>query len=365
MEAQSMRDLEPPEIDRCGVRATMGRSSLPLVTPLGAMSAAVVLAVVLFMGRGLSRRPEAPDQHIAFTHHSHVISLAYSPDGKYLAWEGWDGSLAMFDPRPRGAHGMLAFPNRGKVPQGLAFFPDGSTLCSSYADGRVRFWDVGARRERAGDPVDGIPGSRFALSADGKWLAVVTGERIDSVELRDGATGRLLGTLGTHAATIRSLSFAVGGPTLATGDTDGVVKLWDVLSRREVASLPASPIRGEPITSLAFSDGGRYLAASIINRHVTLYDLPTRRPVAELGQGGVPTFAVAFARDGRTLVAAGGQGSIEGWDVVSRTRRFITRGEGYSVYALGFSPDGRQLASAGSDGAVRLWEFDAERQVLR
>jgi predicted NACHT family NTPase len=74
-----------------------------------------------------------------------------------------------------------------------------------------------------------------AFSPDGKTLA--TGGRSNTVKLWDVASGKELATLKGHTNHANSVAFSPDGKTLATGSDDHIVKLWDVASRQELAAL--------------------------------------------------------------------------------------------------------------------------------
>ena len=365
MNLRARRAAEDRESQRGDAgRTVVRRVRLPLVTPVGVIGVVLLLTATLFVV-GQPRQSTSPtDPHIALKHHTSVMSLVYSHDGAWLAWADWDGTVAIFDPRTQGNRATFAFPIRGQGPLGLAFFPNDSILTASYADDRVIFWDVNTRLERVAYPDEGITGSRFAISADGRFLACSTGSRGECIQLHEAATGRSLGTLGKHLATVRSIAFATCGSILASGDTGGAVKLWDVSTSSEIATLPAPAGPRYAVNSLAFTPDGATLAAANVDRRLMLCDVSQRRYVSSLGDDDHYFFTVAFSPDGRSLVSAGANG-IECWDVATRARRFVSREHEMAAFAIAFSPDGRQVASAGVDGTVRLWEFDADRQVLR
>src|SRR5262249_48317796 len=85
------------------------------------------------------------------------------------------------------------------------------------------------------------PVQMAALSADGKYLAVVERDTPARVALWDAETGKKVSDLGDHKHAIESLAFAPDGKVLAAGSAHtardpGEIKLWDLAARKEKAS---------------------------------------------------------------------------------------------------------------------------------
>jgi WD40 repeat protein len=115
-----------------------------------------------------------------------------------------------------------------------------------------------------------------AFSPDGKTLAVVTietgkdasGETTEhAVALWDVPTGRPLGKLKGHTASITSLAFTPDGRTLATGSYDDTVRLWQPDTQQDMGARSV----GSTVTSLAFSRDGRALAIGVFDRTARLW----------------------------------------------------------------------------------------------
>ncbi|MFK4186099.1 helix-turn-helix domain-containing protein [Streptomyces sparsogenes] len=79
-----------------------------------------------------------------------TTTLAYSPDGKYLAAGDESGQVSIWDTTARQALGALpAAPARDGEPRSvlaLTFSPDGRTLAAAGRDGTLRLWDTGSKR---------------------------------------------------------------------------------------------------------------------------------------------------------------------------------------------------------------------------
>ena len=74
----------------------------------------------------------------------------------------------------------------------------------------------------------------------------------------------------TGAMGFRCLAIAPSGKTLATGGTDGSIRLWDASSGSQVACLGAL---GQKVYSIAFSPDGKSLASSDWDSDVHVWDL--------------------------------------------------------------------------------------------
>jgi WD40 repeat protein len=231
-----------------------------------------------------------------------VLAIAFSPDGKLLASGGEGPSLKLWNV----ASGTLraSLDGRGSPIRRLAFSPDGKTIASCSLDGAVTLRDIETGREasRLAGRLGDIRG--LACAPDGATLAV--GALQGDVRIWEVAGGRERDVLRFPDRLITSLAFAPDGRRLAIalGATKPAqrneVVLWTVASGHE-----AIRVLGQARNArVAFSPSGKVLAASC-DDIVKLWDVETGGELASLeGHQGYIT-SLSFSPDGRLLATAG------------------------------------------------------------
>jgi WD40 repeat protein len=116
-----------------------------------------------------------------------------------------------------------------------------------------------------------------------------------------------------HTNYVAALAFRPDGRVLAAGDFNGLVRLWDTSTGREIGRpLP----QGKIVMSLAFSPDGTMLAAGLSDDHtrkpgVRLWDTRTRQAIGEILPGKGPIYRIDFRPDGRALLGTSNRGIIQ------------------------------------------------------
>lgn len=140
-------------------------------------------------------------------------ALAFSPDERLLAGNGYDFTVILWDLEKRERVADLKG-HRWEI-LSLAFSPDGAALVSGSIDNTVRIWDVAARRESAVLKGHDAGIHSVAFSPDGRTIA--SGSTDETVRLWNVATGQRLLTLRGFDHDVGHVRFAPGGNSLAVG----------------------------------------------------------------------------------------------------------------------------------------------------
>jgi hypothetical protein len=253
-----------------------------------------------------------PDRKpIKAAHLSLVESLAYSPDGRYLA-SGSFGEVVLWDAQTGAVVRRLkGFAERVVA---LAFSHNGKLLATGGGaptqEGEVKVFEVASgklvreiKKDVHSDTVFGV-----CFSPDDKMLASCGADKF--VKTFDVASGKFLKSFEGHTHHVLAVGWQGDGKLLASAGADNVVKIWDFVKGEQVRTIPAA---GKQVTALKF-----------------------------IGKG--PLF-----------ITCSGDQTIRVWNATNGGNTRNYGGGGDFLYCVGVSPDGAVVAAGGQDGAVRLY----------
>jgi WD40 repeat protein/energy-coupling factor transporter ATP-binding protein EcfA2 len=302
-------------------------------------------------------------------HEGAITTLAFSPDGNWLATGSADTTARLWNMNNPSAEPIVLKGHEEGIST-LAFSPDGNWLATGSSDTTARLWNM---RDPSGEPIllkgheDYI--STLAFSPDGNWLATGSGDNTIRLWDMHNPSGEPI-VLKGHEHFIRTLAFSPDGNWLATGSEDTTARLWDM---SDPSSEPIV-LNGHAfitITALAFSPDGNWLATgSDDDTTASLWDLhdPSGEPIVLIGHEG-SIYTLAFSPDGNWLATGSEDTTARLWDMSDPSSKpLVLNGHQGFIYTLAFSPDGNWLATGSWDTTARLWDMrdlSAEPLVLK
>lgn len=315
-----------------------------------------------------------------------VGSLWFYPDGSQLAsatceWDDEEddlvGVLKVWIPESN----TVATRQDRNYSGNVALAPNGGILAWAGAHGRLQLIDVFTgkaiatlqlSKNRNIDCLRFSPAGDLLFAAEGRTVEEETGQ----VAAWDTSSWRVLYTLPT--GWVMSLSVSPNGGTLATGMVTGDLQLWDLRSRRRLASLPAHHAQ---VVSAAIHPSGRLLATAGMSEALRLWDISENRFVPHPLPKQAPIKGinvVAFLPSGEMLTGDEA-GHVTIWDSqtgmvlaqYSTNEAFLDfqlmdEGEQITlqsvaapeVTSLAVSADGNRVAAGNIKGGVQIWAVE-------
>ena len=193
-----------------------------------------------------------------------------------------------------------------------------------------------------------------AATPDLQRIAVANGTR---VSLFDGS-GRRIRSF-SQPKVVQAV--ALSGDQLATGGTDGVVRVWSLAKEAAPRELHGHT---KTITDLAFSPGGHLLASSSRDATARIWDAASGKLLRVIAQNKNDVNSVAFSPDGRSLLTASKDADAKIWDVASGSRGQLLRWHFGAVSDAEYSPGGRWIVTTGPT-TLQLWQPGVREPLFR
>jgi WD40 repeat protein len=191
------------------------------------------------------------------------------------------------------------------------------------------------------------------FTPDGKLLA--TGDSYGDVRIYQVTDIKQLLICSGHTDWLWSVAFSPDGNILASSSKDQTIKLWDVSTGQCLKTLQGHT---GGVWSIAFCPQGNDLIASgSEDQTVKLWNFNTGQCLKTLQGHADCVYSVFFSPNGETLVSGSDDQTIKLWDVSTGSCILTLRGHTSRVWSVAFNSNNHMIASGSSDQTVRLWDI--------
>ncbi|MEL7243107.1 MAG: caspase family protein [Cyanobacteria bacterium J06573_2] len=292
-----------------------------------------------------------------------VRTVVFSPDGKYLATSGDDGTARLWN--LQGQELQRFEKHQGSV-RTIKFSPDGDLLVTAGDDGIVRLWNLQGKLIQDWNAQQGrLWGIEFSPNGD-----LIASQGNNGTVRLWNLQGKLLGELKGHQKSVKSLAFlesfgeenlhpklsaSPNSQLIASGSDDGTIRFWD-FQGKELNKIVGHQIS---VSSLSFSSDNQLLVSAGEDSFVRVWNVASKQMIEEWNTEQGKLWGIAFSPNNQQLATAGGDGSVRIWNLQGEELEKFVAHKG-PVRSVSFSPDGQQLASSSDDTMVRIWDLQGK-----
>ncbi|PJF18991.1 hypothetical protein PSACC_01201 [Paramicrosporidium saccamoebae] len=294
-----------------------------------------------------------------------MTSLDYSPDGQTIVTGSADGRVKLWHASSGLCYATFA-EHTASVTAVEFSAKSGKIVVSAASDGTVRAYDMLRYRNfRTFTTPTPVQFMSLAIDPSGEVVAAGTFDTFE-IFLWSMQTGQLLEIIAGHTAPISALSFDPLGHRLASASWDRTVRLWDVFQRdKNMQSLDHSA----EVTAVTFRPDGAEVVACTLAGEIVTWDvelatvtgvIEARRDVADKPLTSCALKSVCYSPDGTWLLVSGSFPFIALYDVANKVllRRYpltkMRRGQSVemNVPSVKMAPTNRAFAALSPDGLV-------------
>jgi WD40 repeat protein len=292
-------------------------------------------------------------------HTSRITTVAWSPNGKYIASGSLDQTVQVWAADPRDHFQPSIYRGHTAGVQAVAWSPESTRVVSGSIDKTIQVWDALTREHVAIYHGHTDIVMTVAWSPDGKYIA--SGSADGTVRVWDVATGKQKYIYRGHQASVNSLVWSPDSQRIASAASDKTVQILDAATGNHIYTY-----RGHTdiVSSVSWSPDGRHIVSGSWDKTVQMWDAATGAVVyiyrgynVQAAQnnptkGVLPDliFAVAWSHNGKRIAAVTQVycgdicAVVLGWDAY--TQRNFSFYVDVPVFAMAWSPDDTRLVTS-------------------
>jgi len=306
---------------------------------------------------------EAPPEIVLQTgHSSEVLSVAFSPDGKYFISGSKDHCIKLWDVKTVTL--IRTFSDHSEKVNAVRFSPYGTFIVSASSDNTIKLWDM-----NSGKLIRSLwaqSSLSICISSDEKWL--VSGHSDNRIRLWELKSGKCIKTLSGHSDDVNAVYFSPDAKQIVSGSSDNQIILWNVKTGKPILYLHDPKLNdinqnwahSNKVNSVVFSNEGSNIVSGSDDKSIKFWCAKTAelKRTIEIHQAAVNS--VHISPDGKYIISGGEDNTVRlGKDSQIKT---VVQHSNF-VNSVSFCPLNNYILSGSSDGTIKLFNLKTEENT--
>jgi serine/threonine protein kinase/Tol biopolymer transport system component len=201
------------------------------------------------------------------------------------------------------------------------------------------------------------------------WLSdqiVASGSLDKTVQIWNVVTGKNSLLYNRHNSGVKTIAASPGRKTIASGDGNGMVHVWDATSGVDHFA-PLYDGHASAVRSISWSPNGLYIASGSDDSIASIWDAQTGKQFFSYHGHTGSVLGISWSPDGKLLASGSDDHTIQIWSPMSNIQQALLTYTGHTqrVWNVVWSPDGKRIASASQDGTIQIWNATNGQLIAR
>jgi WD40 repeat protein len=198
----------------------------------------------------------------------------------------------------------------------------------------------------------------LAVTPDGRLA--ISGSTDKTLKVWDLRSGKEIATLSGHHGAVYALAVTPDGRRVVSGSADKTLKVWDLGSGKEIGTLSGHQ---DIVSAVAVTSDSRLAISGSTDKTLKVWDLGSGKEIGTLTGHQNAVKALVVTPDGRRVVSGSADQTLKVWDLQSGKEISTFAGHHGDVYALAVTPDGRRAISGSADKTLKVWDLQSGKEI--
>jgi len=289
-------------------------------------------------------------------HTAAIRAIAMSRDGSFFATGSDDETIKLWDSASLGR--KLRFDI--SLAADMAVSPEGTTVAVATGSGAMRVFDFQTQSTATEWSVSNERLTAIAYSREGDRICVASAS--GELQVRDSESGAVLVSTEVNAGVPTSVRFSPDGERILVTYSESDVRMYETEGLEETRVLPGGTWKS--YGAAEFSDDGALIATGGTDGVLRIYEPATvnARDSIELSARAIKS--LKFGPEAGQVTVGLADGTIVTVDIASES--IVTTFEGHrdAVLGLAYSQNNQRLASVSQDGTLKVWNPSTGEALL-
>ena len=291
-------------------------------------------------------------------HTDAVMFVRWSPDGKYIASGGLDGTVLVWSANDGKTH--LSARSTVQPPINPDFVwsvdwlqkKDAAQFAVSFTDGTMQTLDADTNQRLTTFGHYPSPLSVLSWAPNGQYIAA--GRSDNTVIIYAYPSWSVVTTYTDHTNSVKAVAWSPDGTLVASASEDTTVRIWEPQSGKTALICKGHT---DSVMTVSWSYDSKHIVSTASDGTARVWDITNQQAALVYHEpGGAPIGAAVWSHSDRYIAVYGGDGIL--YILNAQTLQVVKQITTGVAFSQSWSPDDTRIVTGCYDKVARVWQVN-------